>query len=169
MSLVLLLAAPAAAMAAGDPFAPIYQILQHPRCSNCHTDGDAPLRRDNQAHVPAVKRGPEGKGTSASACTNCHKDKNTALAPGAPNWRMPPPGQMVFRARSEGALCRQLSDPKQNGNRDAAALGKHFQDNELIGWAWNAGAGRKPPPIARAELVGAVAAWLQAGMPCPAE
>jgi len=102
-------------------------------------------------------------------CTTCHKDKNTAMAPGAPNWRMPPPEQMVFHGRSAAVLCRQLKDPKQNGNRDGAALGKHFQDDPLIGWAWNAGVGRSPPPLARADLVAAVAAWLKAGAPCPAE
>lgn len=153
---------------AADLFAPIYAVLQHPRCANCHADGTAPLQRDGRPHLPAVQRGPEGKGSGSQPCANCHKDHNTASAPGAPNWQMPTPYQpMVFRGRSAAALCRQLVDPTQNGGKDAEALGRHFAKDPLLGWAWNPGAGRAPPPLARDRLVAAVAAWLRAGAPCP--
>lgn len=152
----------------GDLFAPIYAVTQHPRCTNCHAVGDMPLQRDSRPHVPPVVRGPDGKGTAQLPCRKCHTDRNTASAPGAPNWRMPaPPRTLVFRGRSAGALCRQMIDPARNGGKDAEALGRHFLEDPLVGWAWNPGAGRSVPPLPRDELVRAVAVWLRSGAPCP--
>lgn len=74
----------AAAAQPGDLFAPIYAVIQHPRCTNCHAAGDLPLQRDSRPHVPPVRRGSEGKGTAQSPCRKCHTDRNTASAPGAP-------------------------------------------------------------------------------------
>lgn len=166
--LLLLAAAPARA---ADLFDPIYAVLQHPRCANCHADGNAPLQRDGRPHNPPVQRGPEGKGASAvTSCAICHKAQNTAVIPGAPNWQMPKPEQpMVFRNRPAGALCRQLLDPAQNGGRDHEALGRHFVEDPLLGWAWAPGGNRPPPSIGREELVAAVSAWLRAGAPCPTD
>lgn len=148
-------------------FQPVYEVLQHPRCSNCHTDTAGPLQRNNRPHLPPVQRGPEGKGEGSLACGACHKERNSATTPGAPDWRMPAHGSNVFRGRSEAGLCRQLRDPAQNGGLQPEALGRHFAEDPLIGWAWNAGAGRAAPRLARDELVAAVVAWLRAGAPCP--
>lgn len=155
---------------ASNAFQPIYAVTQHPRCTNCHAAGDMPLQRDSRPHVPPVRRGPEGKGTAQLPCRKCHTDRNTASAPGAPNWQMPGPDRaMVFRDRSAAALCRQMTDPAQNGGKNAEALGRHFLEDPLVGWAWNAGAGRGAPPLPHGELMRAVAAWLKSGAPCPDE
>lgn len=143
-------------------------MFSHPRCSNCHADSAGPLQRDGRPHVPAVQRGPEGAGVGALACRTCHRDANTAIAPGTTDWRMPKPGQpMVFRNRTQGALCRQLLDPAQNGGLDAEGLGAHMIEDPRIAWAWSPGAGRSVPPISQAALIDALAAWLKAGASCP--
>jgi hypothetical protein len=150
-----------------DLFRPIFDVTQHPRCSNCHTDTAAPLQRDGRPHQPPVQRGPEGKGVSNLVCANCHKDRNSASAPGAPDWKMPKAGQGVFRNREIGALCRALRDPQQNGGLEPEALGRHFAEDPLVGWGWAPGVGRSVPALNRDHMVVAVANWLRAGAPCP--
>lgn len=156
-----------AARAQAGLFEPVFAVTQHPRCSNCHTDTAAPLQRDGRPHQPAVQRGDAGRGVARLTCASCHKDRNTVSAPGAPDWHMPKAGQAVFRNRPAGDLCRDLRDPQRNGGLQPEALGRHFAEDPLIGWAWAPGVGRSQPAMDRAALVAAVAAWLRAGAPCP--
>jgi len=159
---------PATARAAEDLFAPVYQVLQHPRCSNCHSGTAGPRQQDGRVHVPPVRQGLDGRGTGSLACGKCHRDRNTATAPGAPDWRMPSPAATrVFRGRSAAELCRQLADPARNGGLDFEGLGRHVATDPLIAWAWDAGPGRPPPPLSREATVAALARWLKAGAPCP--
>lgn len=159
-----------AGAAADDTFRPLYEVFTHPRCTNCHTDGDSPLRRDGRPHVPPVQRGADGGGSGASACANCHRERGTPATPGAPNWKMPPAERpMAFRGKSAAALCRQVTDPAQNGGRDAEALGRHLVEDPLVAWAWNAGTGRAAPPLDRDAFIAAVIAWARADTPCPPE
>src|SRR5215471_5567508 len=76
-------------------FAVVASVLKRPRCLNCHVSGDAPLQGDlGTPHNMNVKRGPDGRGTPAMHCTNCHQDENSRQLhspPGRPDWRMPPP------------------------------------------------------------------------------
>ena len=38
-------------------FQQVYQVLQHPRCLNCHPSGDAPLQNeDSQPHAMNISR-----------------------------------------------------------------------------------------------------------------
>jgi hypothetical protein len=166
-ALLACLALPLPAAAQADLFAPVFSVLQHPRCSNCHTDTAGPLQRDGRPHQPPVQRGPEGRGVAKLECTTCHKAANAAMAPGAPDWRMPKAGQATFRNRPAGEVCRALRDPQHNGGLPPENLGRHFMDDKLIGWAWAPGTGRQAPPMSREMLVAAVATWLRAGAPCP--
>lgn len=144
--------------------------MSHPRCTNCHTEGAEPLQRNNRPHVPPVQRGSDGRGVGNSACVSCHGDRNTASAPGAPNWRMPAADQAaVFRGRSAAAICQQIRDVARNGGLDAEGLGRHLAEDPLVAWAWRAGPGRAPPPITREDFVAATIAWLKDGAPCPAD
>lgn len=154
-----------------DLYAPIHAVLQHPRCSNCHSGSDQPLQRDGRAHVPEIRGGPEGRGVGRLLCSNCHKDRNTAGAPGAPDWRMPVAAPdreaAAFRGRPAAVQCRLLRDPARNGGLQPEALGRHFMEDPLIAWAWQPGIGRSRPAETRERLVAAVAGWLRAGAPCP--
>lgn len=156
-------------------FEPIRQVLQHPRCQNCHIIGDAPLQYDaGLVHAQRVKRGKDGKGLPALQCSACHQTTNAPLAlgphapPGAPNWHLPPANmKMVFKDLSARDLCLTVKDRKRNGNRSMDDFIHHIAEDPLVAWGWNPGGNRQPVPIPKDETVAAVKAWVSAGAPCP--
>lgn len=77
-------------------FGAMATVLTSPRCLNCHIPGDAPLHGDeSKPHKELnIKRGPDGRGTPAMRCSNCHQSENSTTLhapPGAPDWQLPPP------------------------------------------------------------------------------
>ena len=55
-------------------FLEVYRVLQHPRCLNCHPDGDAPLQGDvSKPHAMNITRMSEEAGLE---CAACHQEKN---------------------------------------------------------------------------------------------
>lgn len=158
-------------------FATVKQVLQHPRCQNCHIPGDAPLQFDaGLPHEMLVKRGPDGKGAAGLPCSSCHNDVNPPASfgpnapPGAPTWFLPPPHQkMVFINLSAAELCETVKNPAKNGGKDFAALIHHVADDELVGWGWHPGGNRQPVPIPREEFVAKFKQWAAAGGPCPGD
>jgi len=63
-----------------------------------------------------------------------------------------------------------MKDPKRNGGRRTGKqVVDHMKTNPLALWAWNPGAGRTTLPLSNAELVDALDAWVNAGMPCPSD
>ncbi len=157
-------------------FEPVRQVLQHPRCQNCHIVGDAPLQYDaGLLHAQSVKRGADGKGFAALQCSACHQADNPPAAlgphapPGAPNWHLPPENmKMVFKDVGARELCMTIKDRKRNGNRSMDDFVHHIADDPLVAWGWNPGGDRKPVSIPKDETVAAVKAWVRAGAPCPA-
>jgi hypothetical protein len=109
-------------------FAAVATVLTSPRCLNCHIPGDAPLNGDEgMPHRELnIKRGPDGRGTPAMRCSNCHQDVNSTTLhapPGAPNWQLPAPSKrMAWQGLSTGELCRTLKDPSKNGDMTLAQL-----------------------------------------------
>lgn len=155
-------------------FETVKQVLQHPRCQNCHIPGNAPLQYDQgQVHGLNVQRGPDGNGAPGLQCTTCHGEANPPASygqhvpPGAPGWHLPPPDRkMVFIGLSSGDLCRGLKDMKANGGKDLAALDKHVSSDKLVLWGWNPGPGRNPVSIPHATFVAKFREWVAAGAPC---
>lgn len=157
---------------AASLFAPVYEVLVSPRCMNCHPDGDRPLS-DTGVHAMNVSRTSFNSGL---ACSTCHAEHNTEFPggppgpPGAPHWQLPPEQTpMVFQNRTVTALCKQLRDPAQNGERTLADLLEHVEKDPLVLWGWNPGGGRTPPPISHAAFVTHMRAWVDAGGICPGE
>jgi hypothetical protein len=74
---------------------------------------------------------------------------------------------MVFDGRTPRALCEQLKDPTQNGERSFEALREHFASDPLVLWGFSPGPGRTLPPMSHADLMKHVDAWLASGAPCP--
>ncbi len=147
------------------------KVLLHPRCANCHPDGDTPLHgMDGQPHNPPVVRGPDNHGVVGMQCESCHQDKNVELArvPGAPNWHLAP-RSMAWVGKSPREVCEQLKDTQRNGGKTLAQIVEHNAHDELVGWGWRPGSGREPAP-GNQKLFGAiVAAWVETGAECPAE
>lgn len=150
-------------------FADIYAVATHPRCLNCHPDGDAPLHTD--ASIPhdfGITRFSPLQGTH---CSTCHApspvgDGLAPLPPADPIWSMAP-AQMVFQGRTPQQLCEQLKDPDRNGGRGHVASTRHIAEDHLLQTSWHSG--RTPPPISHAELVKRFETWGRAGGPCPKE
>jgi hypothetical protein len=147
----------------------IVTVLENPRCLNCH-QVQSPLQGDERRlHVPLVVRGEDNLGVPGMRCTTCHSQTGnnpTSGVPGAPSWSLAPL-EMNWQGLSSGDICRQLRDPKQNGNRNGEQLVTHFSEDHLVGWGWNPGKGRTPVSMPRAELTEHVKTWLAGGSECP--
>src|SRR3989440_8404805 len=149
-------------------FLQIYRVLTSPRCQNCHPAGDSPLQGDDShVHLQNVKRGKDGHGVYGMRCDTCHQTTNLPgehMPPGNPKWSLPTPEhKMVIVGRSPAELCRQLKDPKQTGGRSLEQLLEHVSTDDLVGWAWNPGTGRTPPPLARAATSAKMKIWIEGG------
>jgi hypothetical protein len=147
------------------------RVMLHPRCANCHPDGDTPLQgTPPRPHDPPVVRGPDDRGVVGMPCAGCHQDRNQALprVPGAPGWHLAPRA-MAWVGRSPAALCAQLKDPARNGRRDLAAIVLHSARDPLVAWGWSPGHDREPAPGSQAEFGALMAAWVETGAACPEE
>ena len=156
----------------GELFAAFSPVLRHPRCMNCHSQGDFPRQGDDgHPHTMNVRRGPDGLGVTAEKCSTCHQDHNLTgahLPPGAPGWRLPPPSMpMIWQGLTDAQLCESIKDPKQNKGRNIDQLVEHLTGDKLVMWGWNPGEGRTPVPMPHDEFSAKVKQWQSAGAPCP--
>lgn len=158
-------------------FTTVQQVLQHPRCRNCHVPGDAPLQFDaGIPHEMSIVRGPDGHGTPGLACWACHGSANPPASygihapPGAPHWKLPPPEtKMVFADLSPAQLCETIKNGATNGGRTLEESFEHVAKDPLVLWGWDPGGARAPVPWPHAEFVAAFRTWMDAGAPCPDE
>jgi len=160
------------AAASREAFLQVYKVFTSPRCQNCHPSGDSPLQGDDShAHLQNVVRGNSGHGVYGMRCNTCHQTANVQgehMPPGNPKWSLPSPDhKMVFVGRSPAQLCRQLKDSTQTGGRGLQQLLDHVSSDDLVGWAWNPGTGRNPPPLSRPETIAQMKIWLGGGAACP--
>ena len=144
------------------------KVLRHPRCLNCHPDGDRPSQGIGYPHQPPVQRGGDGHGITTMRCTTCHQKANfdPARVPGHPDWHLAP-ASMAWQHRSLAAICAQLKDPARNGGRPLDKIVEHVAQDSLVGWAWNPGAGREPAPGTQASFGALMKAWADSGAACP--
>jgi hypothetical protein len=157
-------------------FAEAAKVITSPRCMNCHPAGDNPSQGDNEhVHRPAAFRGEAGVGVPGLPCAACHTDKNFPLSvgeasyqsiPGHPRWGLAPI-EMAWQGKSPAQICRQIKDPAHNGGRSLALLREHMAKDDLVGWAWHPGAGRRPAPGTQEEFGAIIAAWIDTGAECP--
>lgn len=156
-------------------FATVQQVLQHPRCQNCHIPGDAPLQFDaGLTHSMGVVRGPDGQGAPGLPCSTCHGTANSPASygpnapPGAPHWALPGPDhKMAWIGLTAANLCAVIKDKNENGGKDFTALITHVSEDSLVLWGWNPGGNRAPVPVAHADFVVKFKEWAAAGGPCP--
>ncbi|BCH29327.1 hypothetical protein MesoLjLc_12570 [Mesorhizobium sp. L-8-10] len=156
--------------ATGSAWESIAQVLQHPRCLNCHQE-NVPLQ-GNQArlHIPLVVRGADNHGVTAMRCENCHNvaagNNPTSRTPGAPHWQLAP-RSMNWAGLSSSELCEALKDTSRNGNRGGELLIEHMGNDALVLWGWDPGEGREPVPVAHEDFMTVLEGWVESGMPCP--
>jgi hypothetical protein len=160
-----------------EAFSTVRQVLQHPRCQNCHIPGNAPLQYDaGLPHAMSVVRGAKGDGAAGLPCASCHGEANAPASygphapPGAPHWKLPPPNQkMAWIGLSPKQLCEAIKDRRSNGDRDLAAMLKHVSEDKLVLWGWDPGGERAPVSVPHQEFVARFKLWAAAGAPCPAD
>lgn len=160
-------------------FHPVYGVLTHPRCVNCHTITEFPRQgMDRHPHLFRVMRGAGDQGAAGARCATCHQAQNQTASgvPGALHWRLAPLAMAWEREpgvpMTEAELCRRLLDKTRNGGRNLAQLEAHMDVEPLVRWAWSPGgdAAQQPrawPPISREAFMRSFRAWTAAGAPCP--
>lgn len=152
-------------------FSEAAKVMLHPRCANCHPNGDVPAQgNEMRAHDPPVVRGPDDHGVPGLQCASCHQDRNQDLArvPGAPKWHVAPLS-MAWVGHTPAAICEQLKDPARNGGKTLEQIVDHSAHDELVAWGWAPGAGRESAPGTQAGFGALVAAWVKEGAACPRE
>jgi len=168
------LAAPEEFAAIADPaarsaalFTELGKVLTHPRCVNCHPASDRPRQGDlSRLHQPPVTRGADGFGLPAMRCPICHQQANFGLVPGNPRWHLAP-REMAWEGKTLAEICTQLKDRERNGGRSVEELVDHIGVDDLVGWAWAPGSGRRPAPGTQKQAGALVAAWVETGAACP--
>jgi hypothetical protein len=149
-------------------FRKVAEVLRHPRCLNCHPAGDFPRQGDLRTpHQMGVIRGADDHGVVGMRCATCHSDQNVDEVPGAPHWALAPLA-MAWEGLSDAELADSLKDPARNGKRSLEQLYDHMANDALVGWAWEPGGSRLPPPISRAEFARLVREWIDTGAVSPA-
>jgi hypothetical protein len=150
-------------------FQQISAVLLHPRCLNCHTNGDYPTQGDDRhPHLFRVVRGGENRGAAGMHCSTCHQTANNPSngVPGAKGWELAPLS-MGWEGRTARELCEQLKDPERNGGLDLPRLAQHFGTDARVAWGWVPGNGRTPVNAPKESFLAAVAAWVSTGAACP--
>ncbi|MCG8422657.1 MAG: Isoquinoline 1-oxidoreductase subunit [Proteobacteria bacterium] len=145
------------------------KVFTHPRCVNCHAEGDRPLQGDDShPHQPWARRGADGFGAPGMRCATCHTDENfdPAGVPGAPNWHLAPT-EMTWQGKSIGEICDQVKDPARNGDRTLQDLIHHAGEDPLVTWAWSPGRDRQPAPGTQTVFRDLIQAWIDDGAVCP--
>lgn len=149
-------------------FQPVYDVLTHPRCLNCHTRTNFPRQGDERRrHDQLVMRGEEDHGSPALPCSACHQDHNVAdgAVPGAPHWELAPLS-MAWEDLNPEQLCEVLKNRSLNGDRSLEVLVEHMDADALVLWGWEPGGNRSTPPLDHPEFMVALRAWADAGGPC---
>ena len=146
------------------------RVFLHPRCVNCHPNGDVPSQgMQLTPHQPPVTRGPDNHGVVGMQCTGCHQDRNLVQArvPGAPDWHLAP-REMAWVGKTPRQICEQVKDRKRNGGKSLAEIVEHnAHDKALVAWGWSPGSGREPAPGSQEQFGAIVAAWVETGAECP--
>jgi len=148
----------------------VYEVLQHPRCLNCHPAGERPLQFDtSRPHTMNVVRGEDDGGMKGMRCDGCHGRSNASvphLPPGVSvGWRLAP-REMAFEGLSKSELAGMLMDRERSHMKPAQLL-EHVEHDPLVKWGWDPGPGRRPVDVPHEEFAAAFRTWIDAGAPAP--
>jgi hypothetical protein len=149
-------------------------VIESPRCMNCHPAGRSPTQGDDMhLHTPPMVSDASGYGIPGLQCSACHAATNTSIrlpnvqsVPGNPKWSLAP-AAFAWQGKSIRQICLQIKDPARNGNRTLKQIHDHLAYDQLVGWAWHPGLGRKPAPMTQASFGVLVQRWIDSGADCP--
>ncbi|MEP1768715.1 MAG: hypothetical protein ABJJ53_19015 [Sulfitobacter sp.] len=155
----------------------IYEVISHPRCTNCHVGEDgrpawAGLNYGaGRLHGMNIVAGESRIGAENIPCRTCHigAEGPNDVAHAAPQvddaWRLPPV-EMAWRGKTSAQVCAQLRNPDTNDGFELADLVEHVRTSAFVRFGFAPGAGRMPAPGSVAALAQDLQEWGAAGMPC---
>jgi hypothetical protein len=74
---------------------------------------------------------------------------------------------MAWQGKSLHEICEQIKDPKRNGGHSLDEIHHHVAADDLVGWAWHPGTGRRPAPGTQSRFGELIGAWIATGARCP--
>jgi len=155
----------------------IYEVVSHPRCSNCHVGASnrpiwsGPTYGKSRPHGMNINAGKSRIGAETVLCSTCHayreglNDFPHAAPQVAMNWRLAPVEAEWF-GKTSLEVCQQLRDEDRNGGRTYLNIAEHLDHDLILHWAWNPGGGREAAPYDLQSHVNDVLAWGVGGLPC---
>ncbi|WP_299831112.1 hypothetical protein [uncultured Roseobacter sp.] len=159
----------------------IYEVVSHPRCSNCHVGpSDRPMWSgpsygEPRPHGMMIRAGDSRIGAETIPCRTCHVTNETggqdvphAAPQVADAWRLAPVEADWF-GRSSDFICAQLRDPARNGGRTVEELAEHLGHDVILHWAWAPGGTREPAPYDLESHIADLRLWGAAGQPCASD
>ena len=100
------------------------RVLLHPRCVNCHPDGDTPHQGMRLARARSAGRArprrPRRRRHGVHDLPSGSQPASSRACPGAPNWHLAPI-EMAWVGKSAAHICDQLKDPDAQRRQDARA------------------------------------------------
>ncbi len=154
-----------------NAFNKMMDVLEHPRCLNCHVADDIPKQGlDQRPHRFGITRvNAEG----ATNCNTCHQASNNNYSgvPGAPHWSLAP-HSMRWEGLSRLEIARSMMNRVNNGDRSPEDILHHMTEDPLVLWAWEPGIDvngepRALPPVSKDEYIAAVKTWIDLGAIVP--
>lgn len=150
------------------------EVIESPRCLNCHPAGRSPTQGDDMhLHTPPMVSDASGHGIPGLHCSACHSPANEPIrmpnievVPGNPAWALAP-AEFAWQHRTLREICEQIKDPRRNGGRTLQKIHDHVAYDPLVGWAWHPGQGRKAAPMTQATFGKLVQRWIDSGAQCP--
>jgi hypothetical protein len=155
----------------------VFDVLSHPRCSNCHVGPrGVPMWEGlsfgkGKAHGMGVIADESRIGAESIPCRTCHVTAagRDLASPAPPQiddaWRLPPV-EHGWRGKDKLALCMQFRDPELNDGQEIADIVEHLESSAFVAWGFAPGRGRLAPQGSVAQLVSELKAWEAAGTPC---
>lgn len=155
-------------------FNKMMDVLEHPRCINCHPSDNIPRQGDDMHyHRFGISR--LNSVGAATNCNTCHQDSNNDFSgvPGAPEWSLAP-HKMRWQGLTRIEIAQSMMNPENNGNRTPEETMHHLTEHALVLWAWEPGikadgTPRELPPVPFEEYKEAVIKWIELGAKIPEE
>ena len=155
-----------------------YAVFSHPRCSNCHPQGDRPWWdiAKRRVHGMNVQRGREEQdgayGLPGMECATCHQDRNGEVAgsaPGAHRWRLAPKS-MGWGGKSVAEVCKQIKGEQPPEKVIEHIVGKGNEGPDpLVAWAWKPGPDRESAPGTFDDFIKIMKMWAARNGECPSD